>query len=72
MPKMPDSIKMSGLPELHQQAIADMLPQLLIAMIKEHGGSYRIPVAKVDDTGQDMLQMRVDGKDFIFTSTKKS
>lgn len=59
-----------------KEALDRMLPQLLIAMIKLHGknGEYRIPVATVDDTSQDLLSFGVsdDQKEFIFTLSKKS
>lgn len=57
----------------HGQLLAQMLPQLLIAMIKKNGGTYAINVKDIDDTGQDLLGFRVDEQNnFIFEVSKKS
>lgn len=57
----------------HGRLIRQMLPQLLIAMIKKVGGAYKINVSDIDDTGQDLLAFRVDeDKNFIFEVKKKS
>lgn len=58
----------------HGNLIRAMLPQLLIAMIKEHGGIYKINASVIDDTSQDLLLFRIDldTRDFIFEIRKKS
>ena len=57
----------------HGELLKAMLPQLLIAIIKKAGGSYKIHVSQIDDTGQDLLVFRVDeGGNFIFQVEKKS
>lgn len=57
----------------HGQLLAQMLPQLLIAMVKKNGGTYKIHVSDIDDTGQDLLGFRVDEQNnFIFEVGKKS
>ena len=54
------------------QLIDDMLGQLLIVLVKRQGGVVRIPVLEIDNTGQDLLMMKVEGTDFIFETKKKS
>ena len=44
----------------HAAAIEEMLPQLLIVFLKRLGGKVDIPVAEVDDTGQDLFSFSVD------------
>lgn len=57
----------------HGKLLNEMLPQLLIAMVKKAGGTYKIHVSDVDDTGQDLLAFCVDeDKNFIFEVQKKS
>lgn len=61
-----------GNPE-HAAAIEDMLGQLLIVLIKRNGGTAAVPVAEIDDTGQDLLSFSVDESGvFNFTVSKKS
>jgi len=51
-----------------------MLPQLLIVFLKRLGGKLDIPVAEVDDTGQDLFAFSADPKTrtFHFEIVKKS
>jgi len=57
----------------HAALIDDLKDQLLIVLIKRLGGSVTLPVAEVDDTGQDMLAMSVDPiTGFYFEVVKKS
>lgn len=57
----------------HGDALRLMLPQLLIAMVKKAGGTYKIHVSDIDDTGQDLLAFRIDeGNNFVFEVKKKS
>ena len=58
---------------LHGDLLRQMLPQLLIAMIKKSGGSYKIHVSDIDNTGQDLLAFRIDeNRNFIFEVQRKS
>lgn len=42
-------------------------------MIKKAGGTYKINVEDIDNTGQDLLAFRIDeDKNFIFEVKKKS
>lgn len=50
----------------HAAAIEDMLPQLLIVFLKRLGGNIDIPVAEIDDTGQDLFAFSVDPRTRIF------
>lgn len=58
----------------HAAAIENMLPQLLIVFLKRLGGKLDIPVAEVDDTGQDLFAFSADPKTrtFHFEIVKKS
>lgn len=58
----------------HGQLIDELKNQLLITLIKRAGGAVEIPVSEVDDTGQDLLNMRVDPDKrlFYFSISKKS
>ena len=62
----------AGAPE-HATAIEEMLPQLLIALVKRAGGKLVIPVAEVDDTGGNLLMFSVDPvmRTFNFEVRKK-
>lgn len=55
-------------------AVLDVLKdQLLIVLIKRLGGSVDLPVAEVDDTGQDLMLMSVTaGGVFHFEVRRKS
>lgn len=57
----------------HNNAIMQMLPQLLIALVKRAGNRLEVPVDEVDDTGQDLLGFKVDmdKRIFIFEVRKK-
>ncbi len=58
---------------LHAAVLDDFKDQLLIILLKRLGGQVSIPVAEVDDTGQDMLAFRIDEqKVFHFVLRKKS
>ena len=57
----------------HAALLDDFKDQLLIVFLKRLGGKVSIPVAEVDDTGQDMLSFRVDeNRVFHFSTSKKS
>lgn len=56
----------------HAALIDDLKDQLLIVFLKRLGGAARIPVSEVDDTGQNVLTLAVDGTDFVFVVGKKS
>lgn len=45
--------------EAHAAAIEAMAQQLLIVFLKRLGGSVSIPVAEVDDTGNDLFAFSV-------------
>jgi hypothetical protein len=48
-----------------------MKGQLLIVLIERLGGEIRVPVTEVDATGNRLLSMRVDGRDFVFVVERK-
>jgi hypothetical protein len=57
----------------HAALIDDLKDQLLIVFLKRLGGKVSIPVAEVDNTGQDLFAFRVDAdRVFHFELRKKS
>lgn len=57
----------------HAAVLDDFKDQLLIVFLKRLGGQVSIPVAEVDDTGQDLLAFRIDEHGvFHFEARKKS
>jgi hypothetical protein len=57
----------------HAAVLDDFKEQLLIVFLKRLGGKVSIPLAEVDDTGQDMLAFRIDENNvFHFETRKKS
>ncbi len=58
----------------HAALIDDLKDQLLIVFLKQLGGTAVIPVAEVDDTGQDLFAFRIDQstRSFHFEIRKKS
>lgn len=58
---------------LHAEALDNLKEQLLIVFLKRLGGNLDIPVAEVDDTGQDLMAFSVDfeKKSFHFELRKK-
>lgn len=56
----------------HSAAIEEFLPQLLIVFLKRLGGKVAIPVAEVDDTGGDLLAMKIVDRVFHFEVQRKS
>lgn len=57
----------------HTAVMDDFKDQLLIVFLKRLGGKVSIPVAEVDDTGQDLLAFRIDeNMVFHFELQKKS
>ncbi len=57
---------------LHAAVMDDLKDQLLIILLKRLGGQVAIPVAEVDDTGQDMMAFSIDEqKVFHFVLRKK-
>lgn len=60
---------------IHARLLDDLKDQLLIVFLKAlqaRGHSLEFPVSEVDDTGQDMLAFRVEGRTFYFELKKKS
>lgn len=57
----------------HAALIDDLKEQLLIVFLKRLGGSASIPIKEIDDTGQDLLALRVDleTRAFHFEITRK-
>jgi hypothetical protein len=49
-----------------------MIGQLPIVFALRAGGELRIPVAEVDATGGYILNIEVQGSDFVFKASKKS
>lgn len=57
----------------HAKLIDDLKDQLLIVFLKRLGGKVSIPVAEVDNTGQDLFAFRIDAdRVFHFELRKKS
>jgi hypothetical protein len=57
---------------LHAAVLDDFKDQLLIVFLKRLGGKIDVPVAEVDDTGQDLLALSVRDGVFHFEMQKKS
>lgn len=57
---------------LHAAVLDDLKDQLLICFLKRLGGRVDIPLAEIDDTGQDLLLLRVVDRVFHFELKKKS
>lgn len=57
---------------LHAAVLDDFKDQLLIVFLKRLGGNVSIPIAEVDDTGQDLLAFSVNEGVFHFETRKKS
>lgn len=56
---------------LHAAVLDDFKDQLLLVLIKRLGSPLVIPIAEVDDTSQDLLAFKVEGKAFHFELRKK-
>ena len=57
---------------VHAAVLDDFKDQMLIVFLKRLGGHVSIPVAEVDDIGQDLLSFRIDeDKVFHFELSKK-
>jgi hypothetical protein len=57
---------------LHAAVLDDFKDQLLIVLLKRLGGIVSIPLAEVDDTGQNAVAFRIDeNKVFHFEVRKK-
>lgn len=58
---------------LHAAVLDDLKDQLLIVFVKRLGGAVSIPVSEIDDTGMDLLSVRIDEHFmFHFALSKKS
>lgn len=57
----------------HAAVLDELKEQLLIVFLKRLGGKVSIPVAEVDDTGQDLFAFSIDSNGvFHFEVRKKS
>lgn len=56
---------------LHAAVLDELKDQLLIVFLKRLGGAASIPIAEVDDTGQDVLAFHVKDGAFHFKTHKK-
>jgi hypothetical protein len=56
---------LSGNPE-GVQALDDMKDQLIIVLLKKLGGWVELPVAELDDTGNDTMMMGFDPNTGVF------
>lgn len=56
----------------HAAAMDDLKDQLLIVFLKRLGGTVDIPLAEVDDTGQDILGFSFKDGIFHFETRKKT
>ena len=55
-----------------ERAMDTLIEQLLVVFLKRLGGSISVPLAEVDDTGQDIMYMTIDeNKTFHFEMRKK-
>lgn len=59
---------------LHAALLDDLKDQILIVLLKRLGGTVTLPVAEVDDTGQDLVLFAIDAEErtFRFEVRKKS
>jgi hypothetical protein len=57
---------------VHADVLDDFKDQLLIVFLKRLGGQVSIPLAEVDDTGQDLLEFNIVDGVFHFHARKKS
>jgi hypothetical protein len=57
---------------LHASVLDDFKDQLLIVLLKRLGPKVEIPVAEMDDTGQDLVAFSVRDRVFHFELRKKS
>jgi hypothetical protein len=65
----------SGGTGIHADVLDNFKDQLLIVFLKRLkalGHSLEFPVSEVDDTGQDMVALKVEGRNFVFELRKKS
>lgn len=65
-----DAARAAGAAE-HAALLDDLKDQLLIVFLKRLGGKVSIPVAEVDDTGNDMLALSFVNGYFNFEARKK-
>lgn len=68
-----DGIRMAAMtgPE-HANVIENLKEQLLIVFLKRLGGKVSIPVAEVDDTGQDLFAFSARDGVFHFEIRRKA
>lgn len=71
-----DAARAAGADPILSRLLENMRDQLVIVLIKRllrgaPGKALRVPVVEIDDTHQDMLMMRLDGRDFVFELRKK-
>lgn len=55
----------------HAQVLDDFKDQLLLVLLKRLGGKVSIPIAEVDDTGQDLAAFKIVDRVFYFEVRKK-
>lgn len=60
------------LPADIREGVRVMLGQLPIVFALRNGGQIRVPAAEIDATGQHILDIEMDGTDFVFKARKKS
>ena len=70
-----DSARAAGA-GLHADVLDNFKDQLLIVFLKrlkqKYGDDLVFAVAETDDTGQDMLAFKIEGREFHFVLEKKS
>lgn len=66
-----DIMTSSELPDETLAALRQMVGQLPIVFALREGGTVRVPVAEVDATGGYLLNIEIQGKDFVFKASKK-
>jgi len=51
----------------HSQAMEAMKDQLIIVLVNRLGGTVKVPVNEIDDTGQYLMMLQLDQDDRTFT-----
>jgi len=55
-----------------REVFGPLRDQLLIVLINRDGGSVKIPVEEVDQTGEFILRMRTEDRSFVFTVDQRN
>lgn len=66
-----DIMTTNELPAEMVDALRQMVGQLPIVFALRNGGTIRVPVSEVDATGGYLLNIEIQGRDFVFKASKK-